>query len=113
MNAGERGVELASFVVDEIKSMSSEVERDIMTRRVLRAMEAARLYKPPKTVLTAVPVEPMSDSQAKAFSSAHMPFGQFRDVPISEVPRWYLCLFGDPSAWKDDLRRYLVSDRGQ
>ena len=103
--------DLAALVLDVIDDQLNETARQIVYARVLRALQAHRLYVPPKP--SERKVEPMTAAQAIAFEAGCVPFGKYDGSPVGAVPIGYLCRLCDPSVWIEDLRRYLASERGK
>ena len=113
MNAAEKGSELAEFVVDEIKQMVGEVNRTIIARKIERALREATFL--PIEKVQPGKIIPMGIEQAKHWGNhTTMPYGKFQGEKISDIELSYLdwlAEVGDP--FKDDLRRYLASDRAK
>ena len=111
MNAAEKGSELAEFVVDEIIQMAGEVNQTIIARKIERALREASFL--PVEKVQPDKIIPMGIEQAKHWGHhTMMPYGKFLGAKVSDVELSYLDWLaeaGDP--FKDDLRRYLASDR--
>ncbi len=73
--------------------------------------EEVRKLLPVATVHVGRPrgIEPFSDARAKAWGRTRIPFGQYEDTPVDELPLDYLEFLAEPSAFIRDLRRYLAS----
>lgn len=61
------------------------------------------------------PIVPMSEAEAVAFENLRMPFGQYDNKPIRDVPLDYLAWLSDQPDHEINLmpniKRYLKSDR--
>ena len=112
MNAREHGDELADFVYAEIDMHTTEVDRQIMTSRVVRMLIDKGLCKPPKIEAAPTPT-PMSDAQALAFEATTCPLGKHIGSEVGSVPLKYFCSLVDPNEWIDEVRRYLDNPRIQ
>ena len=49
----------------------------------------------------------MGPDESHRFERETMPWGQYKDLPIMDVPRWYLEKYCDDDPFKKRLRRYL------
>lgn len=57
--------------------------------------------------------DPMSDEEARNFEKITMPYGQFKDKPIGDVPVNYFANLFSLTPFNKRLRRYVRSHRFQ
>lgn len=106
MNPAEHGDMIADMAIEEILAQKEAWARRLMVSRLLRALEAADLYNPPKPFIPEA-LTPMGEAEAKVFGESGIPFGMYVGTRIKDIPRDYLCVLVDPTQWNGCLRRWL------
>jgi uncharacterized protein (DUF3820 family) len=101
--AANAAKEACSFVLDCLDE--SGVDPHKFFEYVLGALHTLTGYKPPQVVNG---VEAFTNEEAAEFGRRPIPFGEYRDVQVKDVPIERLCWYAD-QRFTDGLRRYLAN----
>ena len=107
IKARERAKVICELIIDEQKQFVDVVG-------LSQFWETIRGILPAKPEPPAKPqaVKPFSAEESKRFGSTPIPYGEFRGLPVDQVPLERLEWYAD-QRFTDNLRRYLASRRIQ
>lgn len=109
--ARESAEALAELVVAEYSALDSDPAEAFSAWIAGRLIQAGVIAAPPPAEPA---VEPFTDEQSRWFGNRPMPYGKHAGSCIDQVPLDYLIWMAEqPDDFKDNLRRYIKSQRIQ